>query len=131
MKPIVRFALVSSLLCGILTQNLMAAQALAVASNGKWAMAIDVYATDLTAVSAKAIADCQAKGGIDPKIVWSQWSSVRGYNYRGIHHGAIAVSDKGSGTIVGWCFDRPHAGTAAKENCRKKGGQHPEVVARF
>jgi hypothetical protein len=114
-----------------LTQKLTAAQALAVASNGKWAMATDIYGTDISAVSAQALAECKAKGGTDAKIVWSEWTNVRGYNWRRLHHGAIAVSDNGNGMIVGWSFDRPKNGTRAKEDCQKKGGQHPKVVARF
>jgi hypothetical protein len=50
-----------------LTQTSNAAQALAVASNGKWAVAWN-YSPDVSAVSGKAIADCKAKCGTDPKI---------------------------------------------------------------
>jgi hypothetical protein len=128
MKPMICGILIVAALCG---QNLKAAQALAVASNGKWAMAVDINSTDLTPVSAKAIADCKAKGGVDPKIVWSQWSNVRGYNWRGIHHGAVAVSDNGTGAIVAWSFDQPRNVKTARDECRRKGGQHPKIVGKF
>ena len=131
MKPQLASALILFGLSFFLTQKLTAAQALAVATNGKWAMATDIYGTDVRAVSAQALAECKAKGGTDAKIVWSQFTNVRGYNWRVIHHGAIAVSDKGNGTIVGWSFDHSKSGTRAKEDCRKKGGQHPKTVARF
>jgi hypothetical protein len=130
-------------LSSVLTQKLYAGQALAVASNGKWAL---VYkpdsAADFNAISAQAISECKAKGGTDPKIVWSQRSnkptSARS-NYANhglpifpITHGAIAVSDNGTGTIVGWCFNHPyHNAKTAKDDCQKKGGQNPKIVARF
>lgn len=131
MKPQLASALILFGLSFFLTQELAAAQALAVASNGKWAMVTDIYTTDLNVVSAQALAECKAKGGTDTKIVWSEFTNVRGYNWRVIHHGAIAVSDKGTGTIVGWSFDHKKNGTRAKEDCQKKGGQNPKTVARF
>ena len=141
MKPKLAFALIVFGLSAFLTQTLSAAQALAVASNGKWDMEYEPYGI-LNAVAAKAIAACKAKGGTDPKIVWSQRLN---YFYfaggKGIPHhqdpiqiarGAIAVSDNGTGNIVGWSFNHPYHNTsAAKKDCQKKGGQNPKVVAHW
>jgi hypothetical protein len=119
-----------------LTQTLSAAQALAVAGNGKWDMEYDAYG-NVNAVAAKAIAACRAKGGTDPKIVWSQALNVAGARTER-YEGAIAISDNGSGSIVGWSFTHGsrklgHADNAklALNDCRKKGGQNPKVVATF
>lgn len=116
-----------------LTQNLTAAQALAVASNGKWAIAYD-RTTDVAAVSANAIAKCKAKGGADAKVVYSNWQNA---------HGAIAVSDGGAGKVVGWSMGiggrqnskynnmgdpTKHAEQGALADCQKKGGQNPKIV---
>jgi hypothetical protein len=53
-------------LSSFLTQKLTAAQVLAVASNGKWAMAW-TYSLDVKAAAAQAIGKCKAKGGADAK----------------------------------------------------------------
>jgi hypothetical protein len=82
---------------------------------------------DITDVSAKAIADCKAKGGVDPKIVWSVWTNIWGTTWK-ICPGAVAVSDNGNGTIVGWHFGHSQNHRLAKNDCLKKGGQHPKVV---
>jgi hypothetical protein len=120
-------------------QRLEAGQALAVASNGKWAMVYKRDA-DFNGALAEAIALCKARGGTDPTIVWSQRSNVRNTKPSANHglpmyyraHGAIAISDNGTGTIVGWCFNRtPHNGTIAVKDCQKKGGQNPKIVAGF
>jgi hypothetical protein len=43
--------------------------------------------------------------------------------------GAVAVSDNGTGTIVGWSFDyNGHSRVRAKAECLKKGGKHPKLV---
>jgi hypothetical protein len=57
---------------------------------------------------------------------------VKHSNALRITRGAIAVSDNGTGTIVGWCFgfDIPR-NMRAKEDCLRKGGQNPKVVAKF
>jgi hypothetical protein len=133
--------LVTLALSGVLTQKLSAVQALAVASNGKWAMVYKPnFDADFNAVSAQAISECKAKGGTDPRIVWSQKSNIpitKGHANQGmarpsIAHGAIAISDGGTGTIVGWCFNKPyHNNKIAMDDCQKKGGQNPKVVARF
>jgi hypothetical protein len=117
-------------LSAFFTQKLSAAQALAVASNGKWDMEYDPYG-NVNVVAAKAIATCKAKGGTDPKIVWSIGSNVRGADTR-MAYGAIAISDNGTGNIVGWSFNNPyHNGKRAIEDCRRKGGQNPKIVAKF
>jgi hypothetical protein len=141
MRTAIAFALAAFGLSSFLAEALSAAQVLAVSSNGKWAMVYKrEWDADFNAVSAQAISECKAKGGTDPKIVWSQRSNVRignpyarsGLSVISIAHGAIAVSDSGTGTIVGWCFNHPYHNTRrAKEDCRKKGGQHPKVVAKF
>jgi len=46
----------------LVAHNSNAAQALAVASNGKWAVAYD-RTTDVKAVSAQALAKCKTRGG--------------------------------------------------------------------
>jgi hypothetical protein len=116
-------------LCGLscfLTQTSYAAQALAVASNGKWAMAW-TYSPDVSAASAQAIEKCRAQGGLDPKVVWSTWGSGRMTHWAPVH-GAVAVSDNGTGTIVGWSFNHPyHNRSTARMECRKKGGHNPKV----
>ncbi len=112
----------------LLTQKLIAAQALAVASDGKWAM-VWTYSPDVNAASAQAIAECKTKGGGDAKIVWSTWGSGR-MTHWAIIRGSVAVSDNGNGTIVGWSFNdrRGYNQMAAKNDCLKKGGQHPKVT---
>ncbi len=79
----------------LVAHNSDAAQAVAVASNGKWAVRAYDQKTDVKDVSAKAIttSGVSAKGGTDPKVVYSNWHNG---------HGAIAVSDGGTGKIVGW-----------------------------
>ena len=141
MRTAIAFALAAFGLSSFLAEALSAAQVLAVSSNGKWAMVYKrEWDADFNAVSAQAISECKAKGGTDPKIVWSQRSNVRignpyarsGLSVISIAHGAIAVSDSGTGTIVGWCFNHPyHNGKDAVLDCQKKGGQNPKVVARF
>jgi hypothetical protein len=132
--------LITLALSGVLTQKLSGAQALAVASNGKWAMVYKSnWDAELKAISAQAIAECKAKGGTDPTVVWSQGSNKtltkranHGLPTNSIAHGAIAISDNGTGTIVGWCFNKPyHNDKIAMDDCQKKGGQNPKVVARF
>jgi hypothetical protein len=141
MRPKLVLALVVFGLSSVLTQRLFAAQALAVAGNGKWDMEYAAYG-NVKAVAAKAIAACKAKGGTDPKIVWSR---ALNYFYIGgagrgipkgnlvrIAHGAIAISDNGTGNIVGWSFNhRYHNQKRALDECRRKGGQNPKVVATF
>jgi hypothetical protein len=125
-----RFALIALGLSALLTQTLSAAQVLVVASNGKWDMEYDPYG-NVNTLGAKAIAACQAKGGTDSRIVWSISSSVQKTHARIMHVG-IAISDNGTGTIVGWSagMNIP-TGKRAKEDCLKKGGQNPKVVAKF
>jgi hypothetical protein len=89
----------------LLTQKLTAAEALAVANNGKWALEW-TYSASVSEASEKAIAACRAKGGTDPQIVWSTWGSRMQTHWAPIH-GSVAVSDNGTGTIVGWSFDHP------------------------
>jgi hypothetical protein len=123
-------ALIVFALSAFFTQKLSAAQVLVVSSNGKWDMEYEDYG-NVNALAAKALAACKAKGGTDPKIVWSVVSNVRGANTR-MAYGAIAISDNGTGNIVGWSFNNPyHNGKRAIEDCRRKGGQNPKVVAKF
>ena len=129
MKPKLPFALIIFGVIAFVTQPLSAAQVLAVASNGKWDMEYEDYG-NVNALAAKALAACKAKGGTDPKIVWSIASSVK-WSHAQITHAAIAISDNGNGTIVGWSFDPYHKTPKAKEDCRRKGGQNPKIVARF
>jgi len=115
----------------LVAHNSNAAQALAVAGNGKWAVAYD-RTTDVKAVSAQALAKCKTRGGTDPKIVYTNWQNS--------NHGAIAVSDNGAGTVVGWAFKTAghltnvmgnpmkQAEEAALQDCQKKGGKNPKVV---
>jgi len=138
----VAFAFIAFGLSSFLVQALSAAQVLVVSSNGKWAMVYNpAWDADFKAVSEQAISECKAKGGTDPKIVWSQKSNLFFSEHRGpnqaaarfrIAHGAVAVSDNGTGTIVGWCVNHPyHNGENAVSDCKKKGGQNPKVVEKF
>jgi hypothetical protein len=130
MKPKLAFALIVVGVIAFITQTLPAAQVLAVSSNGKWDMEYQDYGS-VNALAAKALAACKAKGGTDPKIVWSLSSNVMASHAR-IAHGAIAVSDHGTGTIVGWSFEPNFRNwPRAKDDCRRKGGQNPKVVAHF
>jgi len=118
-------------LSALMVPNSKAAQALAVASNGKWAVAYD-RTTDVKAVSAQALAKCKTRGGTDPKIVYTGWQNA---------HGAIAVSDNGAGMVVGWAFKTgshitnvmgnpmKQAEEAALQDCQKKGGKNPKVAS--
>jgi len=116
----------------LLAQNLTAALAIAVASNGKWAIAHDNLVST-TAVSAQAIQKCKARGGADATIAGT---------FIGAAHGAVAVSDNGTGKVVGFSFTK--AGhhqvnvmgdpkrdqeRAAMKDCQKKGGQNPKIVS--
>src|ERR1700722_5887093 len=83
-------------LSSFVTQNLSANVAIAIASNGKWAIAHD-KSVDSNAVSAQAIAQCKTKGGADAKLVYATSNSQAA-------HGAVAVSDNGTGKIVGFSF---------------------------
>jgi hypothetical protein len=131
MERIIALALIAFGLGALSTQKLSAMQVLVVASNGKWAMEYDPYAKDFGPITAKAIADCIAKGGKNPQVVWSQGVSLWKAHYS-IAHGAIAVSDNGAGTIVGWSFNHPYQNwKIAKAECVRKGGQHPKTVAKF
>jgi hypothetical protein len=132
MKPTLVLALVVfGLSFFFLTEKLSAAQVLAVSSNGKWATAYEPMANDFGPLVVKAEAECAAKGGKDIRIVWSQssnnfWSTPR------MAHGAIAISDNGTGTIVGWCFNVPYQNhKRAIKDCLKKGGRNPKIVASF
>ena len=121
-------------LSSFLTLNLNAYVALAIASNGKWSIAHD-KSTDSNAVSAQAIAQCKAKGGTDAKVVYATSNNDAA-------HGAVAVSDNGTGKIVGFSFIRGGYGTrmartadyskgaerAAINDCQKKGGQNPKIA---
>ena len=53
-------------LISFLTQNLNANVAIAIASNGKWAIAHD-KSIDSNAVSAQAIEKCKGRGGADAR----------------------------------------------------------------
>ena len=130
MKPQLAFACIIFGVNSFFTQTLFAAQVLVVASNGKWDMEYEDYG-NVNALAAKALAACRAKGGTDPKIVWSLSSNVMASHAR-IAHGAIAISDHGTGTIVGWSFE-PYFRNwpRAKDDCRRKGGRNPKVVAHF
>jgi hypothetical protein len=136
MKPTLVLALVVFGLSSFLTQTLFASQVLAVSSNAKWDMQYDPYG-NVNALAAKALAACNAKGGIDPKIVWSVGSSV-GFTHPEMWHGSIAISDNGTGTILGWHVlhwsrlgRNTHGREEACQDCKKKGGQSPKVVASF
>jgi len=140
MRSQVAFALLAFGMNSLSMQALSAAQVLAVSSNGKWDMQYDPNG-HVDSLSAKAIAACKAKGGTDPKIVWSKalnyFYGTHGKGFTSnqpirIVHGAIAISDNGNGTIVGWCFNHPyHEPGIAIKDCQKKGGQNPKVVAKF
>lgn len=95
---------------------------------------------DINSVTAQAIMDCKVKGGPNPEIVWSQRSNLRstkpsanhGMPVISITHGAIAISDDGAGTIVGWSFNHPyHDKQRAVKDCQKRGGQNPKIVKAF
>jgi hypothetical protein len=130
MKPQLAFACIIFGVNSFFTQTLFAAQVLVVASNGKWDMEYEDYG-NVNALAAKALAACRAKGGTDPKIVWSLSSNVMASHAR-IAHGAIAISDHGTGTIVGWSFEPNFRNwPRAKDDCRRKGGRNPKVVAHF
>jgi hypothetical protein len=113
------------------TQSLNAALAIAVASNGKWAIAHDNSLSSTTAVCLQAIQKCKARGGADAKIAGTFFKAA---------NGAVAVSDNGTGTIVGFSFSLPghhivNVGDqkrdqeqAAIRDCKKKGGQNPKVA---
>jgi hypothetical protein len=96
-----QLAAVALILFGLrafLTQTL-SAQVLAVSSNGKWDMEYEDYG-NVNALAAKALSACKAKGGTDPKIVWSQASNIN-RSHAEMYRGAIVISDGGTGTIVG------------------------------
>jgi len=115
----------------ITTEKLFALEVLAVSGNGKWALVYEPMANDFGPSVAKAEAECAAKGGTDIKIVWSQGSNTR-WGHPAMAHGAIAISDNGTGTIVGWCFSVPYQNQRrAVKDCLKKGGRNPKVVASF
>jgi hypothetical protein len=116
-------------LSSLLTQKVCATQVLVVASNGKWSMKYKAYG-DINLITAQAMAACKAKGGTDPKVVWYQFVHIA-LTHEVITHGAIAVSDNGTGTIVGWSFNNAPNSPRAREDCRRKGGKNPKVVARF
>ena len=116
-------------------QNLNANVAIAIASNGKWAIAHD-KTLDSNAVSAQAVEKCKAKGGADAKVVYATPNSQA-------MHGAVAVSDNGTGKIVGFSFIQAggyqnrmsrgidhskDAERAAIKDCQKKGGQNPKIA---
>src|SRR5260221_10386302 len=79
----------------LVAHNSNAAQALAVAGNGKWAVAYD-RTTDVKAVSAQALAKCKTRGGREPKIFYT--------NSQNSNHRPIPVSDNVAGHVVGWGF---------------------------
>jgi len=132
---IIRKLTIVSILLGssfFLTQSLNAALAIAVASNGKWAIAHDNSLTDVTAVCSQAIQKCKARGGADAKIAGTFIKAA---------NGAVAVSDNGAGKIVGFSFaqgshhivnvtsdPKKDQERAAINDCKKKGGQNPKVV---
>jgi hypothetical protein len=141
MRPQFAFALIVLGLGAFSVQTLSAVQVLAVASNGKWDMEYEPYGK-VHVLAAKAIAACRAKGGTDPKVVWSRALNhfylggngrrIPKGNLVRITHGAIAISDNGTGNIVGWSFNhRYHNSKIALEGCQRKGGQNPKVVATF
>ena len=119
-------------LSSFLTQNLNANVAIAIASNGKWAIAHD-KSIDSSAVSAQAIEKCKARGGADAKVVYATWNTAAAY-------GAVAVSDNGTGNIVGFSFMQSvssrhlpgnpthDAENRAIKDCQKKGGQNPKIA---
>jgi len=119
-------------LSAFLMQNLNANLAIAIASNGKWAIAHD-KSVDSNGVSAQAIAQCKAKGGADAKVAYATSNSQAA-------HGAVAVSDNGTGKIVGFSFMQgtwarhmrvypaKDAEKAAIKDCQKKGGQNPKIA---
>jgi hypothetical protein len=131
MRPQLASALIVLGITGLFSQEVSAGQVLAVASNGKWDMEYQLPYGNLNSLAAKAITACQAKGGINPVIVWSQAVNLYGAAPR-IAHGVIAVSDAGTGTVVGWSFNRPFQNAKmAKADCQRKGGQNPKIVAKF
>ena len=119
-------------LSSFLTQNLNANVAIAIASNGKWAIGHD-KSIDSNGVSAQAIQQCKARGGADAKVVYATSNSQAA-------HGAVAVSDNGTGKIVGFSFIQgsssrhmrvdysKDAERAAIKDCQKKGGQNPKIA---
>jgi len=130
MKTIILSVLLVS--TSFLTHQLNAALALAVASNGKWAIAHD-SGYDPKGVAAQAIEKCKARGGADARIAYA--TGIRAA------HGAVAVSDNGAGKIVGFTFTAGEHhlvdvnGNAEKDDeraaikdCQKKGGQNPKIA---
>lgn len=119
-------------LSSFLTQNLNANVAIAIASNGKWAIAHD-KSIDSNGVSAQAIQQCKARGGADAKVLYATSNGQAA-------HGAVAVSDNGTGKIVGFSFIQStparhmradfskDAERAAIKDCQKKGGQNPKIA---
>ena len=131
MKAKLTIALFLFGLSSFLAQNLTAALAIAVASNGKWAIAHDNSLTSVAAVCAEAVQKCKARGGADAKVAGTFIKAA---------NGAVAVSDNGTGKIVGFSFSLPghhlvnvtdskgEQERAAIRDCKKKGGQNPKVV---
>jgi hypothetical protein len=109
---------------GLAPSTLHASSAVAFASNGVWAYAVDRGITEKEAIS-KALEGCRKKGGIDPKIIAS--SSSNGCS-------SIATSGKGKDTIIGCALARQStwlAQLSAMRDCTKKGGINPKSVATF
>jgi hypothetical protein len=107
-----------------LPHTLKASSAVAIASNGVWAFAVDRGISEKEAIS-KALASCLKKGGTDAKIVAS--SSSTGCS-------SIAISGKGKDAIFGWALARQSswlAQSAAMKDCQRKGGTQPKSVATF
>jgi hypothetical protein len=98
MKAKLTIALFLFGLSSFLTQNLTAALAIAVASNGKWAIAHDNSLSSVAAVCAEAVQKCKARGGADAKVAGTFFKAA---------NGAVAVSDNGTGKIVGFSFSLP------------------------
>src|SRR5258708_39507575 len=112
MKLILELLLLGS--SALVANKSNAAQALAVAGNGKWAVAYD-RTTDVKAVSAQALAKCKTRGGTDPKIVYTNWQNS---NQR-----ANAGSDNCAGPVGGCAFKNAGiftTGWAIRLNKRKQ-----------
>jgi hypothetical protein len=108
----------------LLPLTLQASSAVALASNGVWACAVDRGISEKEAIT-KALESCRKKGGTDAKIVASSASTGKS---------SIAISGKGKDLILGCALARQSTWQAqvdAIKDCQRKGGARPRSVATF
>jgi hypothetical protein len=110
-------------LAALAVQNASAGSAVAVGSTH--AYLVTSYGYSKAIAEQRALLKCRQNGGVNPRILAA--TDELGY-------GAVAVGDKGTGSVISVALgksSRAEAATLAIEKCVRHGGHNPKIIREF